>query len=167
MVIIFEGPDNSGKSTLISKFVASLPSYVQYRITVSEGPEKYPGEILERVDKYYQQTLDSRFLHIFDRHPCISQNIYAQYSRKTFVDKDRVSRLYAQHPLIVYCRSEEKLENHSLAAHDTAEHLRMIEENHYRIVADYERWALAHANLVYRKYEDEYNICRMIRGVMA
>jgi len=68
-MIVVEGVDNSGKSTLIKALQVVFP---ERPVQGSEGPPKYKGEMDERVARYIMQPANT----IYDRHPCVSQPIY-------------------------------------------------------------------------------------------
>src|ERR1043166_7927791 len=67
-VIVIEGMDNSGKSTL----ARVIADHMGLAIQESEGPPRSADEINERVDRYSSM----RDTHLFVRHPCVSNPIY-------------------------------------------------------------------------------------------
>ncbi len=140
MNIILEGPDNSGKSTL-AQHIATRTGRT---IIASEGPEKWPGEINERVRRY---AIHNDVL--FDRHPCVSQPIYGQIRKNTQVEPALLEAFYASSPLFIYCEGR-GLEEHVLKDHDSEEHIRAVYENHQWLSDQYLLWALDHAALTYR-----------------
>jgi len=167
MMIIFEGPDGSGKSTIIDTFLSLVPNNPHIKTIVSEGPEKYPEEILERIDRYHTNYMSAQDdLWIYDRHPAISQNIYAQFNNKTRVDQARINRLYECRPLNVYCRGRDQLGDHVAKEHDSEDHLKMVKERHSAIRNDYDSWALEHAHFVYRMHEKPGAIVRFLRSLL-
>lgn len=139
MLIILEGPDNSGKSTL-AQYIAQ---HMHRTIVASEGPEKWPGEINERVRRYHQHR-DV----IFDRHPCVSQPIYGQIRKNTMIEPELLREFYADAPIFVYCRGR-GLEEHVLKAHDSLEHMQAVIEKHDWLCNEYAKWAAEHAHLSY------------------
>lgn len=157
MIIVLEGPDNSGKSTLAS-FISSelgLP------IRSSEGPEKYPGEIDERVRRY--DLMDDI---IFDRHPCVSQEIYRQFNpSQSPVDRGLLGEFYRKGAIFVYC-ADRGLDGHvTKAEYDTEEHLRRIQANHNKIVVEYEKWASKYALVWYHVGLSMQTILQVIKGI--
>ena len=140
MNIILEGPDNSGKSTL-AQYVAARTGRT---IIASEGPEKWPGEINERIRRYEQHT-DV----LFDRHPCVSQPIYGQIRKNTPVEPTLLERFYQRPALFIYCEGR-GLEEHVLKEHDSPEHVTAVIEKHEWLCDQYLLWALEHSNLRYR-----------------
>lgn len=148
MNIILEGVDASGKSTLAKALLAELPGYSHYP---GEGPEKYEGEILERLKRY---SAEHNPLAIYDRHPIVSHPIYSRTNLwMTDIPKSTRDEFYARPDiLLIYCLPTED----GLAAHverdgvDTAEHLAMIKKEYPRILNDYNEWAFRRAHLIYR-----------------
>lgn len=142
MNIILEGPDASGKTTLANVIRKHHPDLF-YKPT--EGPERYPGEILTRCDRYEQ--LDNC---LFDRHPVISQSIYGKHRPEmTKIPQEYKDRLYGRNDLIIYCASE-PVGEHKTKGYDTKAHLKMIEDNDKEIRDDYKLWAVQHAHHMYR-----------------
>jgi hypothetical protein len=69
-VIVIEGMDNSGKSTLAE----SMADYMELLVQESEGPPLSDEEINARVDRY--EHMEGR---LFVRHPVISNAIYGLF----------------------------------------------------------------------------------------
>lgn len=116
-MIIVEGLDATGKSTLVER----LSLVTTWPVQKSEGPEQYPGEILDRCDRY--RTYPDEY--IFDRHPVISQQIYGHFAKKTPIPPHYQLLLQARCPLVIYASAENKGE-HLAKDYDTPEHLEMI-----------------------------------------
>ena len=150
MNIVLEGPDGSGKSTLAGQIAQVLGRLVQ----PSEGPPKYPGELNERIRRY--AFFDGI---IFDRHPVISQTIYAtiRANNEERVDHQLEADFYNEHNIFIYCRATH-LGKHVTKEHDTPEHLEKIERNYEAIIGHYDAWALSHANLIYRIGDDPLHV---------
>lgn len=146
MNIVVEGPDNSGKSTLIRHLVGALG----IPLVPGEGPEKYPGEINDRVARYAK--IDNA---IFDRHPCVSQRIYNKFRVGTDVDYELTSDFYASKPIFVYCVGRD-LDGQILKDYDKivnasgVPHEKLVVDNHEAICALYRSWAERHATIIYR-----------------
>jgi predicted HAD superfamily Cof-like phosphohydrolase len=153
MNIVIEGPDNSGKSTL----ARSISSELGWPVKSSEGPEKYPGEINERLIRYLEMDRV-----IFDRHPCVSQMIYHLFNKTNPVPSSTIKDFYASSPVIIYCPGMD-LDDHTLKDdYDTDEHLEMIERNHSMICRFYDIWALKHAHIIYRKGDPISSIIKFL-----
>lgn len=149
VLVIFEGPDGGGKSTLIEHVKSKM---VIDACIVSEGPEKYKGEMDDRVRRYHALARAQRNAPlIFDRHPCISQPIYGLIHNQPPPAVELVNYLYAFKPFIIYCRPMGG-PNHtaSEAEWDTPEFLANVDRNFDKLVAEYDAWSLRHANLTYR-----------------
>jgi len=144
MNVVIEGCDAAGKSTLIRALRARVP----WNIKPSEGPPKYPGEMNERVRRY-----SSLQFTIFDRHPCVSQPIYAMISgSRDDIDSALIKQFYDTKPLFVYCQPDAQ----GFARHevnpdaDNPEHLAGVEQKYNDLLAAYHVWGLRHANIMYR-----------------
>jgi len=159
MNIIIEGPDNSGKSTLIEYLRQSLPVF---GVQASEGPEEYEGELANRVIRY------NRFDHmIFDRHPCISDIIYSSFRGGTSLSDEMIAKFYTSDIFIVYCRGR-GLEDHIInEAVDTPEHMELVEKNHPNICLKYDQWALDHAHMIYKIGDDMALTLNLIKGAIT
>lgn len=157
MNIVLEGPDATGKSTL----ARYLSQEFKRAIVPSEGPEKFPGEIDERIRRY-------RWFNdvIFDRHPCISQGIYSIFSNGQPPDRDLVFDFYETKPVLIYCVSSMNLE-HKPKKHDSPEHLDLILQNNRAILQLYDQWAIDYAHLIYRVGSPMSRILNAIRGHMG
>jgi len=144
-LIVIEGCDNSGKSTLARLISSLLPSW---QVQVSEGPPKYEGEMDKRVMRYLSYTNNV----IYDRHPCVSQPIYGKM--RTHCDpirKDLIDTFYAMKPLFIYCDARNGLAGHVERTEvDTPVHVAAITENFEKLVSHYRQWAIDHAFIVYR-----------------
>lgn len=148
MIVVVEGPDNSGKSTLVKHLASKLG--VHY--VPGEGPAKSGKEINARVERYHQ--MDGV---IFDRHPCVSQAIYNKFRDSSpSVDFDLTIEFYRKDPLIIYCRGREDLNGHQVKEHDLRKdetglpHIDLVRLHHRDICNSYDGWALGHAHLLYR-----------------
>lgn len=160
MNIVLEGPDNAGKSTL-AKY---LQEHLGLPLRHSGGPGKHPGEIQERVDRYYNDPHDM----IYDRHPCISQGIYLSALRLAgeYVTLDREERFYKSKPLIIYCRNRGTMEGHVESEHTSREYVRRVELYFNDLCAAYDKWSLGRANIVYRIGDDMDAVVRIVRAAM-
>ncbi len=156
MNIVIEGPDNSGKSTLAKLLSIELgrPVYA------SEGPEKYQGELRERVERY--RGLSNV---LFDRHPCVSDIIYGAFrERRSTMAGEQETLFYASQPLMIYCDPLDRgLKGHLEKAHDTAQHVKLIHEHHHAILDLYRTWGIQRAHIIYRIGDDPQRIVRFAR----
>lgn len=164
MQIILEGVDASGKSTLAKALLTELNGYSYYS---SEGPEKYAGEIMERIKRY---EITHNPLAIYDRHPVISHPIYSRTVLWMSDIPHATRRDFYSRPdrLIVYCLpTEAGFDAHQeVEGIDTAEHVAMVKKEYPRLLNDYNEWALAHAHMIYRCGQDfEATVKRITRAV--
>lgn len=154
-MIIIEGMDNSGKSTL----AVTLALRLSYDIRESEGPPRDAREINDRCRRYsrLQNT-------VFVRHPVISNAIYGQFRPEGDPIEDAVRKeFYAGKHLIIYCDQMERgLLGHDEKDHDSPEHLAMIREQQLNIRALYREWAIHHAHVLYRIGDDMDRVCDMV-----
>ena len=163
MMIILEGPDNSGKTTL-AKYLAwelDMP-YVP-----SEGPEKYPGEIDERILRYNKLQLPA----IFDRYPIISHRIYWPiFHQKTgLVNQDLLDEWYKAQKFIIYCRAEpgRGMEGHiSSSPVDQLEYIKSLGENYFKLVRAYDDWSLLESDYIYRIGSSMSRVGWIIAGII-
>lgn len=145
-MIVIEGLDNSGKSTL-AKVIAHR---LGYNIQESEGPPKSQEEINSRVERYNMMPRNT----IFVRHPSISQPIYA-LCRETAteqVDELLVKEFISKRPLMIYCDPLRR----GLSGHvekdgiDRADHVSAIGKHYDKLLLAYRKWAIKNALIVYR-----------------
>lgn len=146
-MIVIEGMDNSGKSTLGE----ALASYLDMIVQESEGPPKSDQEINERIDKY--QEMEGR---IFVRHPVISNSIYGKFREEgNPITPGREMIFWEAQPLIIYCDAGTRgYEGHELKPHDTARHQDLLNEHQAALLQEYRLWAAQHAHFVYRIGDD-------------
>lgn len=155
MDIIIEGPDGSGKSTLIKQLV----ELTGFHVIPGQGPEKYPHEMNHRA---YQYNKLARFRqaysappHIYDRHPCVSHPIYSLYTPVQKVEQIHVDEFYRLNNLYVYCQPRDTTLSHERKEYDTDEHQRALELNQEAICGHYEAWGLKHAHVIHRWWEED------------
>jgi GTPase SAR1 family protein len=104
-MLIVEGPDGAGKTTLIERLKADLGLEVAPRVVSKEA--KALVNLVEWVD----DNLNRGFQHlIFDRHRLISQPIYGPAMKRTSQGFDGIHqisywmrRFYEIDPIIIYC----------------------------------------------------------------
>lgn len=142
--IVLEGPDNAGKSTL-AKYLSSA---IRLPIKHSGGPSKHPGEVIQRARGF----LNDNTPMIYDRHPCISQNIYASALKNhaDLIPYDIQTEFYNKNYLIIYCRSKGDLSGHQMSDHSTDEYFEKVSQNYIDLCQAYDAWGLAKANMIYR-----------------
>src|SRR6516165_5566479 len=119
MMIVVEGPDAAGKSTLARYLAEAL----ELPMIISEGPPKHPSEMGERLKRYSQLPANI----IFDRHPCVSEMIYAPaLGRACGVSARAVKEFYDKKPFFIYCDPARGHQVHVVKEHESREHLEGI-----------------------------------------
>lgn len=160
MIVIIEGMDATGKSTLAHR----IHTRFGWRVQPSEGPPKYSGEINERIRRYF--TLHNHFV-IYDRHPCISQPIYSQFRGGDEVDPTLIEQIYSLSPFIIYCRNHPNNHyTHLIKSHDSPEHITMIDRHSPEIQQSYDLWGLEHAHMIYHIGDPHQPIVAAIAGAL-
>lgn len=146
-MIVIEGMDNSGKSTL----GAAMADYMDLIVQESEGPPLSDDEINARVDRY--EKMEGR---LFVRHPIVSNAIYGQArDAGNSITIGRTSIFYESKPLLIYCDAGTRgLGAHALKAHDTEKHIDDVTNNYSKLLYLYRQWAAEHAHFVYRIGDD-------------
>lgn len=159
-MIVIEGMDNSGKSTLGS----ALAEYMGWFVQESEGPPRSDEEINERVDRY--ASLENR---IFVRHPVTSNAIYGQVRAEGDpITPGRRIDFYDGNPILIYCDAGMRgLEAHVIKAHDTERHLNHLNTHYHKLLYLYRLWAAEHAHFIYRIGDDMDLIIRQIHYAWA
>lgn len=145
MNIVLEGPDGGGKSTL----AAILSTLTGRQVVAGEGPPKGPGEINERARRYLKLSGV-----IFDRHPCVSQPIYANLRDcdKEPLEQDILDQFYWSDTLFIYCRHTQlSAQEMTFGDHENPSHVAAVKARYADICFAYDRWAIDHADVWYRR----------------
>lgn len=142
-MIIVEGMDNSGKSTL----ARVIAHHMGLKIQESEGPPRSDDEINERVDRYAKMHD-----YLFVRHPCISNEIYGKFRDEgNPITPDRMLAFYEHQPVLIYCDAGMRgLEGHVEKDHDSPEHLAMVFNKYAALLMEYRVWAARYTHFIYR-----------------
>lgn len=157
-MIIIEGPDSSGKSTLLNK----LCQQFNYK----PAPKLYAGP----PTKLEHLTLTCELLttlegnYIFDRFPTISELVYGPIIRnKNLWDQDinswcRYNDLVINH-IIIYCRPPRdvllNMEGHQLKDYDTKEHIQAIQKKQREIINAYDEVISCYGNVIPYDYTNK------------
>ena len=159
MRIIIEGPDNSGKTTLINELHNSLG----IPIIPGEGPAKSQEEINDRVMRY--TTIEHG---LFDRHPVVSQTLYNHFRKGPSINPTLMIDFYNTDQIYIYCRGRASLQEQVLKDYDNRPdesgkaHHETVAENHQAICQLYDDWALNNAHFVYRIGDDFSKVCDFV-----
>lgn len=146
-MIVIEGMDNSGKSTL----GIALAEYLDLVVQESEGPPLSDEEINERVDRYEKMTD-----RLFVRHPVVSNAIYGKFrSEGNPITPGRTIIFYESNPLLIYCDAGTRgFDGHVVKDHDTPRHQQLLSEHQEVLLQEYRLWAAQHAHFIYRIGDD-------------
>lgn len=136
MLFIVEGPDGSGKTTLIKKLRETLPCYTW--ILASNSQPKSTQDLLEYVS--WVQSHPSPQLLLCDRYPVISESIYAKILGRecltdTFLMSSFSRHLVEDRTTIIYCRppTDQIKENVRKSSHREG-----VKENIEKIIGEYD-----------------------------
>lgn len=146
-MIVIEGMDNSGKSTLGN----AMADYMELIVQESEGPPRSDEEINERIDRYAE--MEDR---LFVRHPVVSNEIYGKFRKEgNPITPGRTMLFYEAKPILIYCDAGDRgYEGHELKPHDTKRHQKLLAKNAAALLQEYRLWAAKHAHFVYRIGDD-------------
>lgn len=149
-MIIVEGPDNSGKSTLIQWLKDNLQ--VKELKHGRHGPPTGPKDIVERTETILKKALS--YPHkatITDRFSLIGESIYGPVLRGkdlwTEVPQDKIRLqkvLITLDPFFIYCRPERSvitdMKKHQVKDYDTEEHVLNVTKNQELIIDAYDNY---------------------------
>jgi hypothetical protein len=146
-MIVIEGMDNSGKSTL----AAAMADYMDLLVQESEGPPLSDEEINARVDRY--EHMEER---LFVRHPVISNAIYGKFRDEgNPITPGRTMIFYESNPILIYCDAGTRgYEGHELKPHDTERHQALLTNHQEDLLREYRLWAAQYAHFIYRIGDD-------------
>ena len=140
MIIILEGADNSGKSTLAKRLASDL----NLEVCHPGGPPKNIAEALARcVEQDAIFDLSTQVNFIYDRVTCISDMIYRGKKQYHNVFVKFLERIREKtNVMVVYCRpSNERLTNfddHVMQDHEDEAVVQHAKDNVGRIIAEYD-----------------------------
>ncbi len=150
MNIVVEGPDNSGKSTLIN-FIAPR---LGMRVERSIGPPVSSAEWRDRAAQCL--AMDNV---IFDRHPMISEPVYGVACRRGMDFSREFPGMRAgfygrRNHFFFYCVGQGFDGHVPDHVRDTPSHLIAVRDRYSMICKAYDCWAKQHANVIYRIGDD-------------
>lgn len=163
LVIIVEGPDGAGKSSLVSKLHHDLGNPVHERACTSEG-----GPVKELAQWVNSDLLAWRRrdvpVSIYDRHPVISEFIYGPIVRGEFTDPEmsniymrRQVKMVATRSFTVFCLPPLATVIQNLGDN---EHMGGVAEHIREIYAGYQAMAIhwSGQSIVYDYKRDSYEM---------
>ena len=133
-MIIIEGPDNSGKSTLAKNLSIAL----KIKIWHSPGPNT-KEQLYDSMDFVMEQEE-----LILDRVPCISEQIYGPVLRgkNLLQDTDLLEKLIEEKdPIFIYCRPSTDIivsKRMQFRPEETEDHKRKVIEEIYTLITVYD-----------------------------
>ncbi len=158
-MIVLEGPDGGGKSTLARELMKALPLVYM----PSEGPARGEGEIDARIERYHAMR-NQRLL--FDRHPCVSQLAYRVVHEQPAPSGHLIDQFYRMNPILIYCRPS-SANNHSASGEwDTPEFIASINKNFGALMEWYDLWAVRRANYIYRIGDSIPQLIHCLKGAL-
>lgn len=137
-MLIFEGPDNSGKST--------IANYISEKIGIPvnhfSGPPEDVEELKERI--HFMMANHDKF--IFDRIPLIGEDVYSSLRDNNLLDELENHNIIrkeflALNPLIIYCRPRKALimsTAHLPKSYDTPKHIDSIKQKEEELIDRYD-----------------------------
>lgn len=136
-MIIVEGLDNSGKSTLAAYLSAELGLPIHH----PGGNPKSKEEVIERANF----ALDNHDKYIFDRTPFITEAVYCVLRNEDSWLADQ-KELYARfenlQPVLIYCRPPDNyvldMRKHGLKDYDTPEYIEQLTTKHRSLLRIYD-----------------------------
>jgi len=163
-MIVVEGPDNAGKSTLIGKLSRTLGWNVYH-----------PGGPPANAEEFLKQAISSlKYAHekvIQDRSMIISDPVYSTvYPRNFSCDYHEliVTLCVYVNPVIIYCRPPDEFmldfSRHEIGENDDENQLITLHSNMPRIIQEYDMVMLSIQHIKYDHTSDNYD---MFEGVIS
>lgn len=155
MIIVIEGAENSGKSTLAKKLSEALGLEVVH----PGGAPKNIAEAIYRCSEQHVASLSGSFVSfIYDRVTCISDKIYRGKPQYHSIFNEYLTFMMddEQNVIFIFCRaSDERMkcfDDHEMKEHDTVEAIEYAKDNISRIIKEYDDLIAEHV--------DKPNVCR-------
>ena len=99
MIIVFEGPDGSGKS-YNSKRIANRFGWEWIESRRPESKQDIQNHLMD-----FEMYAESNKIYVTDRAPFISEFIYSVvFENDLLIEPEKLTKLWAQTSLVVYCR---------------------------------------------------------------
>lgn len=165
-MIIVEGADNSGKSTLAKWLSNDLKLPLIH-------PGGSPKTNLELIQCVNTQWLNSSEDVIYDRVTCISDQMYQHHAddaRKRILTLEFEKMIMLLDVHIIYCRPPDsvifKFENHVKKEHDSPQFLEWLETEHENVVDRYDEFfnQYKEPNVIRYNYvvDDYYKLLKLL-----
>ena len=173
-MILIEGPDNSGKSTL------ALQLSKEFGFKLYDRPHGPPKNADELVMRALQLALvQSKKNLIVDRHPLIGENVYGPILRghnmwdekpdyEKILGDDLVDKIHKGDVFIIYCRPPREvvlnLKTHQVKDYDTPSHLKALTKKSGEILDCYDENLRTFASHIY-DYTEEDSLKNLIKKI--
>lgn len=110
-MIVVEGPDGAGKTTLIEELMSRFDFDLQQRVVGSDTKAMTDLKAWVEHDNWKKAWVEGAMIPLYDRHRLISEFIYGPIVGRApepgFDNFEWVNRelhsFYIKHPLIIYC----------------------------------------------------------------
>lgn len=149
-MIVVEGPDNSGKSTLIEQLINDFN--LKKISSDRHGPPINEEDNANRVKTVLIKAIKHRRNNVIvDRFSLIGEEIYGPILRHknlwtiAYKEKIKFMRCFKSlNPFIIYCRPPDSfimdLSKHIIKDYDSPSHIKNIEENQKLIIKAYDNY---------------------------
>lgn len=139
--ILVEGPDGSGKSTLISQLAPALDAHV----ILGEGPPRLGEDMNKRVSRCIHEVLHYRGLDvniILDRASAVSEPIYTALRGVPCGISDEMIEQFNTivRPYVILCTGRG---SHVVKDHEEADHVEAVNASGDYLRKAYKRWSRA------------------------
>ena len=167
-LVIVEGPDGAGKSTLIQNLVA-LGGFVSAH---TGGPPRDKQDLEDKLAKV-TASLDAAGSDtlVLDRHPAVSDPIYSKVtgSRSFATPGELGEQVEALNPVFVYCRGSADSMRANISkspkVHKPQEHLLKVIQKHGEIVKLYDAFFAQTPHIRYDWQKDSVlELAKVLRG---
>lgn len=135
-MIIIEGPDNAGKTTL-AKLLSKL---ISFEVIHAGSRPKSQGE----VDRRYMEAIGNCDRNVIqDRNFIVGQAVYGKVMNDNFVPmEDAINKLAKSGAIYIYCRPANNvlldLDNHDMKPHDNKEDFDIVMDKAEQIIELYD-----------------------------
>lgn len=144
-MIVLEGPDGGGKSTLLERL---KPVFREYEFLHSGGPVRSSTDLDARMAQSHPRQ-------VRDRHYCISEPIYGPlFGRPNMITEPVMQHFLRQRPFVIFCFALDDDMPPQEGEHDTPEHVAGLVANRGAILDAYRQLAtrgdLPYPRVIYR-----------------
>ena len=158
-MIVVEGADNSGKTTMAKAL--GLPYF-------SVGPA--PKTVGELIDCLRDQEDRARTVCVQDRLTCISQQVYSDHPEASLLQERLKIILTYPGIVLVYCRPPERrlmdLSTHKVQSYDTEEHMKKIADHQHQYIERYDAIMAAVPHVLYDYTDPDVSLGYMVETLI-